>query len=229
MPISPLACDLKEDAVRDQTLDKLICRSPCDGKVILNVRNGYERPLEEEINQPRQVPGTALCSCPRLVILTQTNQLIGSFDGLSSLLSDPSQKKLDPGLPAPIPADTEEMIVVGVAMTFEIGAEVEQRLCQILTVPELQGNEQPTHASISVSEWMNCLELVVDQSQLNEKRPFGFLCTNVSLKAVERLVHLLHRGRHERCCCRSNAVTANLIPEYGETRQVVDCVPAHPA
>ena len=89
------------------------------------------------------------------------------------------------------------MITIRISVTFEVRAQVKQRLRKILALSKLQGDEQPPDTAVSAHERMNRLELVVNQRELDEKRHFILTFTDISLKVMKRMLHL-HDGRRHK-------------------------------
>src|SRR4051812_36660457 len=65
-------------------------------------------------------------------------------------------------------------------------------------LPMIAAGKAP-YASVPIHKWMNRLELVVDERELNEQRQRVTTLSDIPLEVIQRLVHFTYRRRDESC------------------------------
>ena len=69
---------------------------------------------------------------------------------------------------------------------------------------EQEGDQQPADTAVAVEEWVDGLELRMCQAGVDECGQL--LLVQEALEVVERLLHLVDRGRHERRLCQARVL-----------------------
>src|SRR5215208_67307 len=132
-----------------------------------------------------------------LVLLAKVPQSSRATGSILGLTRDACKKVNDPLLPfAPLARGEQSRVVLG-AMPLEIGAEVEQWSAEQAPLAEQQRDEQSPDAPIAVEERMDCLELVVQHGEPDERRGW-IVGVEVPLQIGQRLVHLRNVRRNDR-------------------------------
>src|ERR1017187_8814492 len=93
--------------------------------------------------------------CPQVV------QPVGSLGGVPCLLLDDLEEKAEPGSPVTLSGDAQQQVVVPVTSRLDVGGQVQYRTGQQSPLDQQQDHEQAAHATITVDERVDRLELVV--------------------------------------------------------------------
>src|SRR5205823_5118365 len=117
---------------------------------------------------------------------------VRAIDGIDRLIVHRAEEVVDPFAPLAAGADREEALVVFVAVPFEKGAEIKQRLVEQFLRVQQESDEQAAHTPVAIEERMNGLELVMNEGETNQRGQVR-LGMEELLEHVERRVHLRNR------------------------------------
>jgi hypothetical protein len=106
-------------------------------------------------------------SCRSAVLFAQADDGLGGGSGLLGGLGDATQEEAHPALPpAVLPYGAEAIVVLG-PVALQVVAYVEERSVQDARVDELEGDEEPAHAPVTIQEGVDGLELRVHKAAVD--------------------------------------------------------------
>src|SRR6185312_4139701 len=123
----------------------------------------------------------------------------GCFRGPLRDLDDSFEEEPKPILPPAVEPDGLEMVVVLGAIPLQIQAQIEKRLRQHVLRAQEQGDQKASDTSVSVEEWMDCLELGVCQCGLYEDRSGDRVVVEEPLQPADAQQSLVCRRGDEGC------------------------------
>ena len=145
---------LFEDALLDQSLDKLSRPSMRQSQCVLHAASAEHRAFEQQVDEAQQVVRRARRQDRLSILVPEIEETIGTRDRIGRLLGDATEEKLDPLDPCSALADVEQMITVLVLMSVQVIAEIQQRLYEELALAKQQGDEQSPYAAVSIHKWI---------------------------------------------------------------------------
>lgn len=129
-------------------------------QLALDERAAQYREFERDVNDHGRL-AAAVFDCQRSVSLAQIEQLFGAGHSVCGLMLDPRKKEQEPAFEVAVLTDPLQLAVIGVPLTLEPWRKREQWGRKALTMHQVQHDEQAPNSAISVEEWVNGLELVV--------------------------------------------------------------------
>ena len=155
----------------------------CDGQSLLDDPGGEDGLFEGEVDEL-----VRRASCRVLnayaVLLSEIGELFGATDGVDGLGGDSVEEHGQPGVDVTSLAHSLECFEVRGASFLEVGRYVEQWCWKPVADDEEEDDEQSSEATVAVEEWVDRLELVVQECGLDERWQ-SRLFMNESLQVVE--------------------------------------------
>ena len=126
-----------------------------------------DRPVEERVQHRYGVLRMREFRYPPLHLIVKRKHCPHPRGVGVGLLHDGIEEELDPAVPVAVLADATEAGVRSVAVGFQILAHIEHRARQRPLLEKEQRDQQPTDTAIAVLEWVEQLELGMDDGGLN--------------------------------------------------------------
>ena len=104
------------------------------------------------------------------MLLLKRKKRVSRSNGTTASLRNRLKEKADPSVPSPASRHLEHAIDVLVLAAIEDRAEIKDGLADHSAHEEMQCDQHPPDAAVAIRKRVDCLELIVDESRIDEIR-----------------------------------------------------------